>query len=187
MRAKRGFRLCGGDKGSALDPPRTFCKRFLELQNFTKWVQLPTARRLCRLPNKNTAVFVDASITKTAAFFFVQPHGRVAVGRGVFVPICRGRRSRRPMTYGYRKHQVLCHPERERSAESSATRSRSFARSARFIVLSEQNRRAKSEDFARKGSPISYNGLSKIKVTFNTEKSIRAVWRSRFGRRTKCA
>ena len=38
-------------------------------------------------PNKNTAVSIDASIMKTAAFFFAR-HGRLAVGREILLSNC---------------------------------------------------------------------------------------------------
>jgi len=53
------------------------------IKTLLKWCISPPPVGLCRLSNKNTAVPIDASIMETAAFFFAQPYGWVAVGREI--------------------------------------------------------------------------------------------------------
>jgi len=102
-----------------------------------------------------------------------RPNGRTQFAPTVYGQCVRIRRGRCPISNNYRNRHGVCHPEQEliKQLLLICRLASKFCGSRCNFAPSEQNRRAKSKDFARKGSPLSLNGLSKNKVTFIMERS----------------
>jgi len=71
------------EKGNIKPPPLGEVARASVTERVETISTFSTASATSCLPKKNTAATIDASIMVTAAFFFAQPHGWVAVGRGI--------------------------------------------------------------------------------------------------------